>query len=254
MQLYTRIFLFLAFILVSKRALAVEDLTLEQLTDRNVQAMGGRAAIEAVQSIEFDLHIVEPNFEVDGIYYAARPGKMRIDITAGGKRVYTEAFDGKHAWQWKGKGDPVDEPPTASAALSHGVELPDKLFGLHEARDRGNKLQLVGREVVDNVNYYVLRFTFADGVATTLYVDPESWLIARRRDTRARHPDIDPTPVTVETVMSDFRKVDGLVFAFATTDTDLKTGKVLGKGSTSRIILNPPVELAFFETLEPAKR
>jgi hypothetical protein len=37
--------------------------------------MGGRAAIEAVQSIQIDLHIKDPSFEVDGTYYAARPAK-----------------------------------------------------------------------------------------------------------------------------------------------------------------------------------
>jgi len=34
-----------------------------------------RAAIEAIQSIEFDLHITDPKFEVDGTYFAARPGR-----------------------------------------------------------------------------------------------------------------------------------------------------------------------------------
>ena len=50
-------------------------LTVDQVIERNAQAMGGRAAIEAVQSIEVDLHIVDPDFEVDGKYRAARPGR-----------------------------------------------------------------------------------------------------------------------------------------------------------------------------------
>jgi len=85
-----------------------QELTLDQLIDRNVQALGGRVAIEAVQSIKFALHIVDPDFEVDAIYYAAQAGRMRIDITAGGKRLYAEAFNGSRAWQWKGKGEPVE--------------------------------------------------------------------------------------------------------------------------------------------------
>jgi len=47
------------------------------LIDRNVQALGGRAAIEAVQSIKLGLHIVDPDFEVDSKYSAARPGQMQ---------------------------------------------------------------------------------------------------------------------------------------------------------------------------------
>ena len=63
-------------------------LTVDDVIDRNTRAMGGAAAIEAVQSIEVDLHIVDPGFEVDGIYRAARPGRMRIDVQAGGKHCF----------------------------------------------------------------------------------------------------------------------------------------------------------------------
>jgi len=249
MAISSRLLLILTALIFAAAAEA-EELTLDQLIDRNVQAVGGAPAIEAVQSIRFDAHIVDPDFEIDGIYYGQRPGWMRIDIMAKGKHVYAEAFDGKRAWQWKGKGDRVDESAAATGALQHGIELPDKLFGLHEARTRGNKLELLGREIVDGVNYYVLRFTFADGVSTNLYVDPTRWLITRRRDVRALHPDIDPTPTTIESTMTDFRKVGALLFAFASTDTDLKTGKVLETSTTREITLNPKVERAFFQTME----
>lgn len=251
MGLYARAFLFLSLAVLSQGSSAAQELTLDQLIDHNVKAVGGRTAIEAVRSIRFDLHIADVDFEVDAIYYAQRPGRMRIDITARGKHVYTEAFNGKRGWQWKGKGEPVDESETATAALRHGVELPGKLFSLHEVRDRGNKLELVGRETVDHINYYVLRLTFSDAVSTALYLDPKSWLITRRREVRALHPDIDPTTTTIETTMSDFRTVGGLFFAFASTDTDLKTGKVLERATSRNITLNPPVEASLFETLEP---
>ena len=82
-----------------------DSLSLDEIVKRNTDAMGGGAAIEAVQSIQIDLHIKDPSFEVDGTYCAARPGKMRIDVSAEGKHVFTEAFDGKIGWQWEGKGE-----------------------------------------------------------------------------------------------------------------------------------------------------
>ena len=78
--------------------------TVDEVIDRNTTAMGGRQAIEAVHSVAIDLRIVDPDFAVDGSYRATRPGKMRIDIKAEGKHVFTEAFDGRRGWQWKGEG------------------------------------------------------------------------------------------------------------------------------------------------------
>src|SRR5947207_2836556 len=83
-----------------------QSLTVDDVIERNTQAVGGRAAIEAIHAIEVDLHIVDPTFEVDGTYRAARPGKMRIDVRSKGKHVFTEAFDGQNGWEWNGQGAP----------------------------------------------------------------------------------------------------------------------------------------------------
>ena len=224
-------------------------LTVEDVIERNTSAMGGRAAIEAIHSIEINLHITDPGFEVDGIYHAARPGRMRIDVQAGGKQVFTEAFDGQQGWQSHDQSEPEPASPKAAAALRHGVELPGKLFGLHEMKQRGHKIDLVGRETVDGIDYYVLRLTFGDGYTTSLYVDPQSWLITRRRDVRPLHVDVDPTPTTIEQRISDFREIAGVRFAFASTEIDLKTGKQLESTKVGRIKVNPPIDESIFKKL-----
>jgi len=223
-------------------------LSTDDVIERNAQAMGGRAAIEAVQSIEVSLHISDPGSEVDGIYYAARPGRMRIDIFVAGTHVFTEAFDGQRGWEWNGK-ESTSASPKGTAALQHGVELPGKLFGLHELKQRGHHIELVGREKIDGISYYALRLTLRDGYQATLYVDPRTWLITRRRDFRPLHVDIDPTPTTIEQRNSDFRRVSGLQFAFAGWEIDLKTGKVLETSQIKNIKINPQIDPSFFEKL-----
>ena len=224
--------------------------TVDEVIEQNTKAMGGRAAIEAVKSIEVELHIVDPDFEVDGKYRAARPGRMRIDVMAHGRHVYTEAFDGDRGWQWKGKGAAVEEESAeATAALRHSVELPGKLVGLHELRQRGHSVDLAGRERIYGVDYYALRITMNDGYTTTLYIDSRNWLITRRRDVRPLHVDIDPTPTTIESRFSDFREVGGVLFAFATTDTDLATRKVLETTTVRSVKVNPQFDATIFSSL-----
>lgn len=224
-------------------------LTLEEIIARNTEAMGGRAALEAVQAVEVSLHVKDPDFEVDGIYHAARPGRMRIDITANGKHVFTEAFDGEKAWQWQEGKEVKEAGPAPAAALRHGVEFPGNIFGLHEMQKRGHRIELSGREAIDGVEYYALRVTLADGYATSLYVDPQSWRIARRRDVRALHPDVDSTPTTIESRKSDFREVDGVWFAFAGEDVDLQTGKVIETTRVKAIKVNPTIDSSIFTKL-----
>lgn len=226
-----------------------KQLTVDDVIERNTRAMGGRAAIEAIHSLEINLHITDPGFEVDGIYRAMRPGRMRIDVQADGKHVFTEAFDGQRGWQWQESKGREEASAKATAALRHGVELPGKLFGLHELKERGHRLELVGREKIDGINYHVLRLTFGDGNTTSLYVDPQSWLITRRRDVRPLHVDVDPTPTTIEQRSADFRAVAGVQFAFATTEIDLKTGKELERTKINSVKANPPIDESIFNKL-----
>ena len=244
----TEVFVIAGAIVVVLASCSRSPTTIDELIKRNTEAMGGRVAIEAIQSIEVNLHISDPGSEVDGIYYAARPGKMRIDVSVQGRHVFTEAFDGQRGWEWNGK-ESKAATPLASAALQHGVELPGHLFGLHELRQRGHKVELIGREKIDGIDFFSVKLTLRDGYTTTLYIDPESWLITRRRDFRPLHPDIDPTPTTIEQRSSDFQRVGGVSFAFAGSETDVKTGKVLETSQIKSIKINPTIDPTFFEKL-----
>ena len=48
---------------------------------------------------------------------------------------------------------------------------------------------------------------------------------------------------------SDFRKVNGVLFAFASFDTDLATGKVLETTTVRSIKVNPQFDPAIFRRL-----
>jgi hypothetical protein len=226
-----------------------EPKSLSEIIARNTAAMGGAALIESVHSIQIQLHITDPGFEVEGVYRTMRPGRMRIDVMAGGKHVFTEAFNGQRGWQWKGEGEIVDEKAEATAALKHGVELPGKLFGLHEMESRGHHVTLLNREKIADTMYDVIQVTFSDGYTTSLYLDPKTSLITRRRDFRPLHVDIDPRPTTIETVFSDFREIAGLKFPFASADTDLQTGKVLEQTRIIKVEVNPSIDPSIFDRL-----
>ena len=223
--------------------------SLDQVVKKNANATGGRDAIEAVKSIEVDLHIVDPGFAADGIYRATRTGKMRIDVMIAGEHVFTEACNGTRGWEWSGKGEAVDCSAAATVALRHGVELPGKLFGLHEMQARGHGVELLTNQQIEGNDYHVLRLAFADGYSTSLYVDTKSGLITRRREVRALHVDIDPPPTTIETLSSDFRKIAGVMFSFSNVEVDLKSGKVLERTTVRSVKVNPVFNERIFDVL-----
>lgn len=229
------------FCLVAGCSNAAPEPDLATLVERHVAARGGAKAIESVKAFECDIQIVEPTFEVEGTYVAARDGRMRVDIRAGGERVFTEALDHGRAWSWSPDEGVREGSAAGAAALRHGIEFPFKLFGLHEMKARGHRLEPVGRETVDAIEYYVLRLTLDDGFEVRYYLNPETWLIDRERTQRALHVDIDPAPQWIETIHSDYRPVGGVLYPHRQVERALATDTLLSTGTIREIRLNPPL-------------
>jgi hypothetical protein len=222
-------------------------LTLEDLIDRNTDARGGRAAIEAIRNLEVRLRIVETSYTADSTWRVDRMGRMRIDVFIGGQRVFTEAFDGEHGWQLPGGENHARlASQDASAALRHSGQLPTNILGLHEMARHGHRLDYVGVEEVAGATYYAVDLTLDDGFRTRYYIDPTSFLITRARVRKALHPDLDPTPTTIETVWSDFRRVARVSFAFQETETDLIAGKLLQTSTLLDVKANTAIDDGLF--------
>ncbi len=232
--------------LMSACASAAPRPGLDDIIAQHVAARGGANAIEAVRVFETDIQITEPSFTVDGLYIATRDGSMRVDISAGGERVFTEALDGGHAWSWS-SGEGVKEGTAqGAAALRHGIDLPFKLFGLHEMSGQGHRLELTGSETIGGVNFHVLKLTLADGFETLYLVNPATGLIERDRQLRALHVDVDPEPVWIETSYEDYRPVDGVQFAHRQVERELASGKLLSTVTVRTIRVNPAVAAGRF--------
>lgn len=225
--------------------------TLEEILAAHAEARGGAAEIERIESLEVGLRISEPTYDVEARYRATRDGRMRIDVFADGVRVFTEAHDGVSGWQL-GAGDdpePGDMSPAGEEAVKRGILA--NLFGLHEWPAQGYALALRGREEIDGAGYWAIDAVAPDGFEQRLYLDEETYLIGRKRDQSALHPDVDPEAQAFETIFGDFRAVNSVVFSFAEQKQDLRTDEVAQSVVVTEIIVNPKVDPTIFSPPGP---
>jgi hypothetical protein len=213
---------------------------LDRVVEQHVAARGGRAAIEAVETVRIALTIEETGSSVEADYLANRDGRMRIDILQNATRVYSEGIDAQGAWQWvENSAQSGPSSPAGAEALKRGLESPMIVRGLHELPARGHALTLLPRERLGGVDYHVVEVRFADGYVTRYYVNPDTGLIDRRRDTRPLHPDADATPVQIEERYFDWREFGGVRYPVRTTQSDLSSGKQLQATVARSLTVNP---------------
>ena len=219
---------------------------LSEIIARHTKARGGAAALDAIHAQEADLEIVEKGKVNQARYRCDKQPAFRIDLYDKERHVFCEGLDAKGPWIWPGdQPAPRQGVPDAKRAGLTGIQF--NLYGLHAFPALGHKLSLDGRETLGGVDYHVMRVDLKDADPTFLYIDPENWMIARRRDFRPNHPDLNPVKQHLETQFTDFRPVDGVMAPFLQHQVDLDSGQINQVIVVDRMAFNPKLDEAIFD-------
>lgn len=216
--------------------------SLAEIVDRHIQALGGRQKLDAVQSVITRGEYREGSFAIPGAFMARmRPYYKTICDPREKLGDVCEGYDGS-AWEWyKDPGVVLRVVGAAAAASRHGTELIDSLV---DYKSRAPTIELVGSEIFDSKPVYNLHVTLADGFEKHLFVDQQSFLIVG--DRRAAPIHAFGAPVRSENRIGDYRQVDGVLFPFLVIEVEIGTGKELNRFTTQSITINTKLDPSFF--------
>jgi hypothetical protein len=209
--------------------------TVDDVIGRFVEAIGGRAAVDAVDNLVYSNGTyAEGDFTSDGdaTMSLARPWfKLVGDKTRQG--TYMEGYDGA-AWEWfADPGVVLRTTGAASAAIRHyaGVEHP-----LFDYRQKGSMAELLGESELDDRPVHVVRLTRRDGFTEQFYIDSETGLVIASSAAAPIHA--FGAEVSQVTHISDYRNVDGIRVPHRFISTEVPSGRELSSMQWGRIEAN----------------
>lgn len=178
--------------------------SVREILDKNVQATGGRAALEKIQTrtmkgtVELAPMGVKGTFEYSG----AAPDKIYNKMTLGGIGEIIEAFDGKTAWSIN---------PLQGNRDKTGDELAQVRIGANFYRELNfeklyQKIEVKGIEKVGEREAYVVTATPTGLEPQTFYFDKQTGLLLREDLTAISPEGKFPT----KNYFDDYREVDGV--------------------------------------------
>ena len=204
-----------AFVLSSVGSAAAQ--TADEIVDKTVNALGGRDALGKLtsRSSTGTMTIATPGGEISGTVevLTARPNKSRtlinLDLTAvgAGSMVLDQRFDGTSGYALDSMRGNREITGGQLELMKENV-FPTPLLGYKE---RGSKVELAGKEKVDDRDAYVLNVTPASGPASRTFIDAQSYLPIKSI-VKVNLPEVGDVEQTIE--VSDYRDVDGVKVPF----------------------------------------
>ena len=228
-------------------SLSLSAQTVDEVIAKNIQAHGGLAKLKAVQSMRLSGDFEAAGMEAGFTQVYKRPMKVRRDVSIQGLTMI-QAYDGQNGWQvvpFTGKKDPE---PMAADELKIIQEEADIDGPLVDYKQKGNKVELVGKEKMEGTDTYHLKATLKNGDVRNLYLDAGSFLLIKATGKLTRQG----TEMEVESTLGDYRDVQGVMFPFS-IEQHMVGGQGPGqKIAFTKVEINVPVEDSIFKMPPPA--
>jgi len=216
----------------------------DELITKNIEAKGGLAAIQAIDTMEATGRMQFTGdfaVDLDLRQVVSRKGKVRQEASLQGM-TSIQAYDGDEGWQIQPFGGRKD-PEMLSTDDAKGLAEDSDIDGpLVDYKAKGHKIEYLGTEDVDGTEAHKLKVTMSSGDTKYYYLDPDYFLEIRVLTQRT----IRGAESEFETDIGNYEKVAGVYMPFS-VESGPKGGPKNQKITIEKVEVNIPVDDTIFE-------
>jgi zinc protease len=213
--------------------------TVDQVLDKYVQALGGKAAIEKMTTLVMKGKVDVPSTGESGSMetYRKAPNKEMQMLNIPSNGPSQRGFDGTVGWNWDPDSGSSDMSPAELAAM----KLESDFYRDIRLKELYPKISLKGKERVGDREAYVVEAPHEDGSSEKMYFDTETGLLIQS-EVPIDVPDEGKTIVNCQ--YEDYREVEGVKVPFTIRQTSADFDYVI---KLSEAKYNVPVDDAKFK-------
>ena len=207
------------------------------LVAQNLEARGGADTWQAVNSLRLTgLMDLGQGMHVPYVVEKKRPGKYCIEFVFDGETA-TQCVDGETGWKllpYLGRDKPEAMTELEYLQMASAVSIDGLLYNSVE---RGNKVELVGKEMVAGRLAVKLQVTLPGGAMRWIYIDEETGLDIKLETMRV----LRGQDRLVETFYYDWQETDGLLIP-RRQETQTQGDDEFHFVTVDSVLSNPPLD------------
>jgi hypothetical protein len=220
--------------------------TADEILAKVISARGGVDKLRSIHSERVSGHIAFGEVGGPFVVELQRPLKMHMQLTIQNMTM-VRVYDGKSAgWANNPFAGKMNPEPMSEDELKGITEESDFDGPLVDYKEKGNQVELVGKDKLNDKNVWRLKLTTKNGDIRFYFFDADSFLLLKWEGKRKYEGQEFP----VESYFSDYREVGGLKFAFE-IDSGSSADLITQRLSIEKIELNPQLNEAEFSNPAP---
>lgn len=188
--------------------------TVDEVIDNYLNALGGKEKMLALKTVKMDGSLNVQGFDVGITVTASHGVGSRTDISVPGMGEGYQIMTPTKGWSYmpfQGQTAPEEVSEDQVKSGQNALDLQSPFLNYKE---KGNTVELMGKEKTEGVECYKIKLTNKFGKDAIVYIDTENY----HRIKVTGKAVVNGEETDVETIYSDFRKTpDGYLFAYSQT-------------------------------------
>ncbi len=220
--------------------------SIDEIVNKHIEARGGAEKLKGIKTLVIENSMTMQGMEIPMKQMIATGRGLRMEISVMGNEMIT-AIDGAKGWAIRpammgGTGEPEDLP---ADQIKNSTSQLDPAGPLFNYKEKGTKVELVGKEPVDKKENYHLKVTTKEGTPVDYFLDANTYLLTKQ----VASLNMQGQDVRQEMTFSDYKDVAGIKFPHT-----METASPMGGDmtvTTNKITVNGPIDEKIF--VKPTK-
>jgi len=225
------------FTVASLLALSTSAQTVDEVVDKHLEALGGKDKLSSIKTLRMETNLTIQGMDVPTIVTNVHNVGQRIDISVMGTENYFIVTP-TAGWTFipaMGQTAPQAIPDAELKVNQQELDIQNPLLNY---KDKGHKLELLGKETIDGKEAFKVKMISKSGFERTMFFDAQTYHLARiQQKAFVMGAEQDQT-----IIFSDYKKTeDGYLFPYTIS------GIMGGDMVVSKVEVNKPVDEKIFK-------
>ncbi len=212
--------------------------TVDEIIDKHIEAIGGKEKLMALKTIKMDGNMSVQGFEVGIVNTTAHAIGNRTDISVPGMGEGYQIMTPTKGWSYMPFQGQTSPEEVSEEQVKSGQGSLDIQGSLLNYKEKGNTVELLGKEKAEGADCYKIKLTTKSGKVNTVFINATTYYRVKAITTRQ----VNGSDADEEATYGDFKKTpEGYVFPYSVTTSR-------GTLIFSTIEVNKPVDENIFKS------